>query len=235
MHRRETPLLCHGTDRLWADVPRVYWYQGRIRKWRHWELIKERMGRINSNYTNWVGIPWPSNVETKWLVSFHLQWRCHPIVPLLGIMPQTIIENWLYTWIPKWKGKLPGTWILKWTQKYSDVMARNNAPANCVLWSKLSTRAKVLVQEETSGVTDLAGVNQEGLLTVDFTCFLCKWRRRLGMQMAVNSRCWDLFPPSVASGFPFPISIRLKSPGLPAIDCLKGNHILRFLCSSLGW
>lgn len=24
------------------------------------------------------------------------------------------------------------------------------------------------------GATDLAGVNQEGLLTLDFTCFLCK-------------------------------------------------------------
>lgn len=66
-----------------------------------------------------LAFQWPSSVWTKWLVSFHLWWKCHPIAPLLGIMPQTIIENWLYTWIPKWEGRVPGTWFLTWTQKYS--------------------------------------------------------------------------------------------------------------------
>lgn len=209
------PLLCCRIDRIWAGVPGVYWYLGRSRKWRHWELIKERMGRINSNYTNWVGIPWPSNVETKWLVSFHLRWRCHPVVPLLGVTPRPIIENWLYTWIPKWKGKVPGTWILKWTPKYSDVMARNNAPANCVLWGKLSTRAKVLVLEGTSGPRSWLGL----IRTVCWHWILLAFYANEDTDWGYR---WGWIPggricptPSMASGFPLSIFIHVESPDLP--------------------
>lgn len=84
-------------------------------------------------------------------------------------------------------------------------------------------------------VTDLAGVNQEGSLTVDFTCFLCKWRHRLGLQRETNSRCWDLFPLSVASGLPFAISIHLKSWVPPTQRLLEGDYTLSFLCSSVSW
>lgn len=89
-------------------------------------------------------------------------------------MPQTIIENWLYTWISKWEGEVPGTWILKQTQKYPDEMIWNSVSANRVLWSSISTCAR----RTPSGVTSVDGGHRGRFTKDEFDMFLGIWRPR---------------------------------------------------------
>lgn len=89
-------------------------------------------------------------------------------------MPQTIIENWLYTWISKREGEVPGTWILKQTQKYPDEMIWNSVSANRVLWSSISTCAR----RTPSGVTSVDGGHRGRFTKDEFDMFLGIWRPR---------------------------------------------------------
>lgn len=119
-------------------------YEGRRRKWRYWELIKEHMGRINTNDTNWVETP-VTKLCLNWMAgqfSSRIEMSSNR-VPSGNTATNNYRKLTLYL-----NSQMKGTSSRHLSSQMNTEIFRwmiwNNIEANCVFQGTISTCAKVL-------------------------------------------------------------------------------------------